>query len=51
LEVIYQAVFAFGNQAEWKDDVTAVVVKKFEGRFLQMRPNPPILPNQACVAV
>jgi Stage II sporulation protein E (SpoIIE) len=28
LEVIYQAVFAFGNQAKWQDDVTAVVIKK-----------------------
>ncbi|MHC4499795.1 MAG: PP2C family protein-serine/threonine phosphatase, partial [Planctomycetota bacterium] len=28
LEVIHQTVFAFGNQAKWQDDVTAVVVKK-----------------------
>ena len=28
LEIIYQTVFAFGNQAKWQDDVTAVVVKK-----------------------
>ena len=28
LEMIYQTVFAFGNQAQWRDDVTAVVVKK-----------------------
>jgi len=28
LEVIYQSVSAFGNQATWEDDVTAVVVKK-----------------------
>jgi sigma-B regulation protein RsbU (phosphoserine phosphatase) len=28
LETIYQTVFAFGNQAKWKDDVTIVVVKK-----------------------
>jgi sigma-B regulation protein RsbU (phosphoserine phosphatase) len=28
LEVIYQTVFAFGNQTKWQDDVTAVVVKK-----------------------
>jgi len=28
LEVIYQTVFAFGNQAKWQDDVTAVVIKK-----------------------
>lgn len=28
LEVIYQTVFAFGNQTKWQDDVTAVVVRK-----------------------
>jgi sigma-B regulation protein RsbU (phosphoserine phosphatase) len=28
LEVIYQTIFAFGNQAKWQDDVTAVVIKK-----------------------
>ncbi len=28
LEMIYQAVFAFGNQTKWNDDVTVVVVKK-----------------------
>jgi len=28
LDVIYQTVFAFGNQAKWQDDVTVVVVKK-----------------------
>jgi sigma-B regulation protein RsbU (phosphoserine phosphatase) len=29
LEMIYQTVFAFGNQAKWQDDVTAVVIKKW----------------------
>jgi sigma-B regulation protein RsbU (phosphoserine phosphatase) len=28
LEEIYQAVFAFGKQVQWQDDVTAVVIKK-----------------------
>ncbi len=28
LDVIYQTVFTFGNQAKWQDDVTVVVVKK-----------------------
>ncbi len=28
LEVIYQTALAFGNQAKWQDDVTAVVIKK-----------------------
>lgn len=28
LEVIYQTVFAFGNQMKWQDDVTVVVVRK-----------------------
>jgi len=28
LEVIYQTIFAFGDQAKWQDDVTAVVIKK-----------------------
>ncbi|MGH7597593.1 MAG: PP2C family protein-serine/threonine phosphatase [bacterium] len=27
LEVIFQTVFVFGNQAKWQDDVTAVVIK------------------------
>lgn len=30
LELLYQTVFAFGDQAMWQDDVTAVVVKKLE---------------------
>lgn len=30
LEVIYQTNFAFGNQAKWQDDVTAVVIKKWQ---------------------
>ncbi|MCI0699127.1 serine/threonine-protein phosphatase [candidate division KSB1 bacterium] len=29
LEVIFQTIFAFGNQAKWQDDVTAVVIKKW----------------------
>ena len=29
LEVIYQTIFAFSNQAKWQDDVTAVVIKKW----------------------
>jgi len=28
LDVIYQTLFDFGNQAKWQDDFTAVVVKK-----------------------
>jgi sigma-B regulation protein RsbU (phosphoserine phosphatase) len=28
VEVIYQTIFAFGNEAKWQDDVTAVVIKK-----------------------
>ena len=28
LEVIYQTIFAFDNQARWQDDVTVVVIKK-----------------------
>jgi len=28
LEVIYQTLFAYGDQAKWQDDVTAVVIKK-----------------------
>lgn len=30
LDAIYQAAFAFGNQTNWQDDVTVVVVKKAE---------------------
>ncbi len=30
LEVLYQELFAFGNQTNWQDDVTVVVVKKMD---------------------
>ncbi len=30
LDAIYREVFAFGNQTNWQDDVTVVVVKKME---------------------
>ncbi len=30
VDLIYQAVFNFGSQAKWRDDFTAVVVKKVE---------------------
>jgi phosphoserine phosphatase RsbU/P len=28
LKVIYQTIFAFGDQSRWQDDVTVVVIKK-----------------------
>lgn len=28
LNVIYQTIFAFGDQSRWEDDVTVVVIKK-----------------------
>lgn len=37
LELIYQTVFAFGNETKWQDDITAVVIKN---GFLDLRRSP-----------
>jgi sigma-B regulation protein RsbU (phosphoserine phosphatase) len=31
LDLIFAAVFEFGNAADWRDDATAVVIKKLAG--------------------